>query len=390
MGNDVSVFQEGEIEKDFWKAHGPKNESWSEFCSRTFSGFTNILVQPDRMNYSLDEIEYQSEDINFDHTSISIPRQESSSGTKGEEEGMLAAALWQQRYQKEGHPSPPLIVYMHTNTRSLLDAKEVLPVCDAIGASLLAFDLPGCGRSSGKLSFEITQDLQLLIQHAVRELGYQEIILWARGMSTALAVEYCTCSGNCPDQNTNEDIEESPNDNSINAATHINNVVKFVVLDSPFTSVKQMVIDGSKAIKCFGLPIPETLVRLACKVVRGKVRARLGCDPFELKPLQQLHRAEERSLPPSFVLTASEDDYIPRSHGQEVFQGWSEKAAGKCHMKEFTGRHFGERARGLLLETVPALRASIQYDKEREDALALARIDFRRFPSPLGSFRSPI
>jgi hypothetical protein len=27
MGNDMSVFEEGELEKDFWKAYGPKNES---------------------------------------------------------------------------------------------------------------------------------------------------------------------------------------------------------------------------------------------------------------------------------------------------------------------------------------------------------------------------
>jgi hypothetical protein len=49
------------------------------------------------------------------------------------------------------------VLYLHTNTRSLVDAKEVLPVCHALGASLLAFDLPGCGHSDGTLTFHMAQ-----------------------------------------------------------------------------------------------------------------------------------------------------------------------------------------------------------------------------------------
>ena len=40
MGNDVSVFEEGQLERDFWSAHGPKNESEQSLVTSASAGVT--------------------------------------------------------------------------------------------------------------------------------------------------------------------------------------------------------------------------------------------------------------------------------------------------------------------------------------------------------------
>jgi hypothetical protein len=173
-------------------------------------------------------------------------------------------------------------------------------------------------------------------------------------------VEYCTS------QNTAEEGEELGGRSA---------AVQFLVLDSPYTSVKQMVVDGSKAIKCFGLAVPELMVRLACRVVRGKVAARLGCDPFDLKPLrlvEEVGRGEDAGalLPPCRIFSAVGDDYIPATQGREMQRAWQE-AGAECALEEFQGRHFGERDVGLLLGVVDDIRTALDFNKEEYEAATL-------------------
>jgi hypothetical protein len=187
-------------------------------------------------------------------------------------------------------------------------------------------------------------------------------------------VEYCTI---IQPQNT----DPSPEYN-----------VKFVVLDTPYTSVKQMVVDGSKAIKCFGLSIPETMVRIACRVVRGKVSARLGSDPFDLKPLRLVEsvardskhlnpsdeNSESSALPPCQIFSALHDDYIPVTHGREMQQAWNVGDAG-CNLEEFPGRHFGEREPELLLMAVDHIKNALVFDKKKAEEQALASLNINCF-----------
>lgn len=183
--------------------------------------------------------------------------------------------------------------------------------------------------------------------------------------ATAIAVEYCA---SWPQQSSCGEDEASPGF-----------CVKFVVLDSPYTSVKQMVVDGSKAIKCFGLSVPETMVRVACRVVRSKVASRLGSDPFDLKPLRLVEAAAQQEqggpckLPPCHIFSALNDDYIPVTHGRDMQVAW-EVAGAPCCLREFSGRHFGERDSELLLEAREGVRSSLEYDKEAAEAQALSSL----------------
>lgn len=115
-----------------------------------------MIRQPKRMDYVEADVGSHSEDTDFRHESFTIPTTPAYEARESDV-AQLAAVLWRQGHHRPGAVPRPLVVYLHTNTRCLLDAKEVLPLCDALGASLLAFDLPGCGHSEGNLTFQMTR-----------------------------------------------------------------------------------------------------------------------------------------------------------------------------------------------------------------------------------------
>jgi pimeloyl-ACP methyl ester carboxylesterase len=298
-----------------------------------------MLIQPKRFIYSSAELAACSDD----GTDISIKEFEMNhNGVQ------LHAAQW----NVEPH-SKVCVVYLHTNTRSLLDAKEILPFCSKLGANLVAFDLPGCGKSSGTMSFHMSEDLNFVLSYVKDVLGFSEIVLWARGMATAVAVE--SVSRLLPDS-----------------------TVKFIVMDTPFTSVRSMVENGCCSVKACGITVPKYIVRLSGKVIRRSVKARLGSDPYDVMPMNLVGNAGI----PAFVLSAENDDYIPLSHGRAIAEGWgatrgqneeikSEAASGgsvKCFLLEFDGRHFGERPERVVCTPVDEVLPYLS--KREEDASA--------------------
>jgi hypothetical protein len=96
------------------------------------------------------------------------------------------------------------ILYLHNNTRSIVDALEVLPLAKALDFDLISFDIPGCGKSTGVLSAEINIVIDKVISWYIDYYNSNDIndsstipndspnlLIWARGMSTKYAIEYC-------------------------------------------------------------------------------------------------------------------------------------------------------------------------------------------------------
>eukprot|EP00602_Paraphysomonas_sp_CaronLab_P002859 CAMPEP_0185029052 /NCGR_PEP_ID=MMETSP1103-20130426/15135_1 /TAXON_ID=36769 /ORGANISM="Paraphysomonas bandaiensis, Strain Caron Lab Isolate" /LENGTH=306 /DNA_ID=CAMNT_0027563665 /DNA_START=70 /DNA_END=991 /DNA_ORIENTATION=+ len=275
MGNEIDVFAEGELEESFWKLHGPKNESVGGFFSRSFSDLMKMLTQPKRLEYSLNELQTCSEDDPPCIVDEFVVRNG---------ETCLQCAAWMHDVN-----SKLCVLYLHTNTRALVDAKEVLPFCNELGANLIAFDLPGCGKSGGHLSFSMVKDLSAVVDYIMERYEYNEVIIWARGMSTAIAIEYCS---------------------KLNLPKYI----KFVVLDSPFISVKQMVKDATQSVTAYGVHIPQRALLLCASVIRKTLRSRLGSDPYAVVPMDFVPGLKI----PGHVLSALEDDYMPPHHGRAI------------------------------------------------------------------------
>lgn len=211
-----------------------------------------------------------------------------------------------------------IIIYIHTNGRASPDAIELLPLCDLIDSNLLTFDCKGCGKSGGQYTLSNSIDLADLINEIVHTKPDMEIILWGRGLGTNTVIEY------------------------LNFSSRSKNI-KFIVLDSPFTSLYDIVYKAASSIDTVGVVIPSVFVKFALFMMRKSAKSQLGTDPYDIKPISLVNTIDL----PCYILSADEDDYIPDSMGKEIAQLWR----GKCWYRIFPGGHVGERDPGVILST---------------------------------------
>ena len=160
-------------------------------------------------------------------------------------------------------------------TRCLSDATELLPLCNLLNANLLAFDQRGAGQSEGQLSFSIVDDLSAILESLSGGNRDVKVILWARGMATSIGVQYvmqqqevmtkwertaparrmilrerhlqrqrrleqALVQGNTDEEDVEDDKDEDDEEPP--------QYVKFLVLDSPFTSLKEVVLEAVQDI----------------------------------------------------------------------------------------------------------------------------------------------
>jgi hypothetical protein len=331
MGNDMTVFQEGELEESFYKHHGPKDESWRDFFSRTYSGVMNMLIQPKRF-------EYRNSDLNKEYDN-ELPFQVSEFSIVSPAGFLLHCGHW-----IENPASKLWFVYLHTNTRSLVDAQEVLPICHHLGANLMSFDLPGCGKSQGNLSFSMVSDLAIVLKHLWVTHPDIEIVIWARGMSIALEYLYSF-------QSRTDDLDDLA----------VGSAIKYLVLDSPFISVNKMVNDASQTITAYGVSVPSPIVSFCGSFLRRGVRSKLGSDPYDVVPINHV---PFMSIPCS-IISARHDDYMPPHHGQTIFEVWGTKSnlteRPDCEFEIFEGKHFGLREKELILKPSDSILSHVTY-----------------------------
>jgi pimeloyl-ACP methyl ester carboxylesterase len=329
MGGEISVFEEDQLEKDL--EFLSKDESLLDLFQRSLSDMCNVITKPKPFlydstwltNHLLDDVKkylIYEENILF-------------------RENTLHYILWIRNYTLSPSdapksasleaPSTPshthsniLIIYIHTNGRASPDAIEILPLCDLLNCNLLAFDGKGCGKSNGQYAFSNASELSFLLEHILKSNPHYEIILWGRGMGTNTVIEYLnysTCSKN----------------------------IKFVILDSPFTSLHDIVYHAATSIDTVGLggaAVPAVFVKFALFMMRKRAKAQLGMDPYLIRPLNLVSSV---SLP-CYIMSADEDDYIPDTMGKEIAQSWN----GKCWYRLFPGSHLGERDPGIVMSTL--------------------------------------
>lgn len=304
---DIDIFQPGELESIFWKYHGPKDESIFQLLGRSFKRLNDMIVRPARHEYSDSDIPISSQDIK---TRIFFVN---SSGVQ------LKCAFW----ERATVPSSRCILYLHTNTRSIVDAKELMPLCDILQCSLFSFDLPGCGQSEGSLSFFMAIDVCNIVEWLANNAGIKEVILWARGMSSAPAIEFC----------------------SKGSQHHL--LVKHIILDSPFTSIRAMIEDAAAAIRAKGYFIPKFVLSFCESRARAQIKVYLGGDIYGVNSLKYAPVCTTNCT----ILSALGDDYIPATHGRQLAAAWG----GRVTYRTFAGRHFGTRSPDLVLSLADIL-----------------------------------
>jgi pimeloyl-ACP methyl ester carboxylesterase len=183
---------------------------------------------------------------------------------------------------------------LYSQSRCLSDATELLPLCNLLNANLLAFDQRGAGRSDGQLSFRIVEDLTSILQSLCGGNLDVKVILWARGMASYVGVQYVTqqqeamakwestaparrmmkrekalrkqqareqlmkqLGSDHPDFDDDDDEDDEDGDDD-----EPSQYVKFIVLDSPFTSLKSVVMETAKNIDMLGTIKHSTLLHI--------------------------------------------------------------------------------------------------------------------------------
>lgn len=349
---------DNEIEASFWRNHGPQNESILQLMTRTYTGLCDRIYKPKRLEWKLEDLEYDGFctelftlrtsrmeliscayfEFNHEEDIFTDAGGEDSDG-EGEffEEGheererqlecacdkviheeefkQLEETIGLKRVQSEEDLDETcqfkdtIVVYMHTNACNLTFAKEVLPLCKKLGASLLSYDLRGHGKSSGDGLADMDTnilDLERVVDWSKSKA--KKVILWSRGLSTCVGISFVF-------KMMQKEIEVNAK-LPANSFIRFENPIKYLVLDTPFMSMEQLLKDGVNRMHAAEYDyIPKNIFNLVARLFRRSIRNRSqGMDPFLIKPIDEIAQI---TIPASFILPTN-DEYIPLYHGTEM------------------------------------------------------------------------
>lgn len=171
------------------------------------------IVKPHRMTYSeysLGPVEIETPKGNL------VIRQDFVIFNKQNEK--LEVSLFQTEKPNGEYKKKPCLIYLHSHSGSRIESLEIFEHASDY-FSFCTFDFSGSGNSEGEfvtLGLKEQSDLDFVKNHLQKNFGIKIFYLWGRSMGAVTAILYTHSKGN--------------------KSCH------GMVLDSPFTSVKEMVI----------------------------------------------------------------------------------------------------------------------------------------------------
>jgi hypothetical protein len=129
----------------------------------------------------------------------------------------------------------------------------------------------------------------------------------------------------------------------------------YMVLDSPFISVRKMYEDGMGKVREKNYAyIPSNIFGLVAKYFRRAVKNKLKMDPFDVIVEPDM----EHCTSPACFLIAINDDYIPANHGASLAALYG----GPIFARMFEGRHFTDRAKEVVIGVVSHIESKVERD----------------------------
>ncbi|KAA0158385.1 hypothetical protein FNF31_05455 [Cafeteria roenbergensis] len=194
----------------------------------------------------------------------------------------------------EDRPSPriPCVVCLHGNSSSRVSAKFNLDVVLNEGASLLAIDFAGSGRSDGRwvtLGWWEKDDLATVLEYIRSEGRTSSVALWGRSMGAATSLLHC------------------PRDPLIDG----------MILDSPFADLQQLIEEIVERFRSqAGVTVPSWVTGTVIRMVQNSVFKRTGMDILRLKPAATAYLCHVRAL-----ITAGRDDtFVAPHHATAIYE----------------------------------------------------------------------
>nr|CCA24963.1 serine protease family S09X putative [Albugo laibachii Nc14] len=201
----------------------------------------------------------------------------------------LECSWWRPLSLSQDNRCPsPCIVFLHGNSSCRLGALEIVSYALPAGFSVFALDFAGSGMSQGKyvsLGYHEQRDIATVVEYIRSEQEDCKIVLWGRSMGAVASLLYA---------------EKDP-------------AISVLVLDSPFSSLRQLALELVQEGK---LGVPKILVKFVMQMLRQDIKRRAKFDIYKLKPIDLIHRCSI----PSFFLTGLQDELVGPHHSKALFR----------------------------------------------------------------------
>ncbi|CAK81820.1 unnamed protein product (macronuclear) [Paramecium tetraurelia] len=225
----------------------------------------------------------------------------------------LQGSLYSPVYLK-GKASP-CIIYLHGNSSSRLESSCYANMLAQEGMSLVNFDFGGCGISDGQYVslgwYEKEDFLNILnyikTKYQISTKRYPQLGpfgVWGRSMGAVTAI----------------------------MAAAENPELSTLVLDSPFSNLKQLCIDIGDSFH-----VPTIGVRFVFYLLRKKVRKIVRYDPKHINTIQYIKKLSTKCS--AYFVRASSDKMIGKNHVENLYDAFK----GEKYIFTFLGDHNAPR-----------------------------------------------
>mmetsp|Transcript_48609 Transcript_48609/g.89566 ORF Transcript_48609/g.89566 Transcript_48609/m.89566 type:complete len:537 (+) Transcript_48609:76-1686(+) len=272
----------------------------------------NLLIRPPRANYSMEQLGPAS----FQVRGHNVQREDLRLRTR--RGAALACSFFIPERAQRTSLKMPVIIYLHGNSSSRLEAGSILLSILECGMALFCYDASGCGQSEGEyvsLGWHERDDLAVVINHIRSDPQWGSIGIWGRSMGAVTALLH------------------ADRDASIGA----------MCVDSPFANLRQLMEElacGQHAL----VPLPSFLVRFLMGVIKERVKTLADFDIDDLVPLEHA----KRSHVPALFLHGVKDTFISENHAHQLFEAY----AGSKELCLLDGDHNSKRGTDTITGAV--------------------------------------
>mmetsp|Transcript_75990 Transcript_75990/g.180790 ORF Transcript_75990/g.180790 Transcript_75990/m.180790 type:complete len:553 (+) Transcript_75990:112-1770(+) len=274
----------------------------------------NLLIRPPRATYSTEQLgpaTFQVRGKNARREDLKLRTRRGSS--------LACSFFMPERPAQLKQAKMPVIIYLHGNSSSRLEAGSILLSILECGMALFCYDASGCGQSDGEyvsLGWHERDDLAVVINYIRSKPEFGQIGLWGRSMGAVTALLH------------------ADRDASLGA----------ICVDSPFANLRQLMEElacGRHAL----LPLPSWLVSFLMSVIKERVKALADFDIDDLKPIEHA----KRSHVPALFLHGVKDTFISEDHAHALYEAYAGRTK-ELHLLD--GDHNSKRGTDTISSAV--------------------------------------
>ncbi len=209
------------------------------------------------------------------------------------------------------------VIYLHGNSGSQLNAKEIIDVLLTLDICLFAFDFPGCGNSDGEyisLGHYEEEYALFMMEHIRKAKNVGSFALWGRSMGAVVALK-------------------------LGMRKELG--VKALILDSPFSSLREL----SWELFTLHAASFRLVFKIVWKVLKKKIQQVHNFDLEALDLIKEMDTKQGR--PPVIFLTGKEDNFVKHHHSQKLFDKYGDSTKSK-EIFQIDGDHNSQRPLDVL------------------------------------------